>query len=348
MRDNDTEAQTLSLPANTNYEFLQTAKIWVQSGKLYLFKASLEQKQVNLNDFYGMPVMPETKIELINDKSYASFSYYDGSSMRLDGPGTYNYYPLGTKAEQYAVSLSAPNDWYYSKLSSFQNDTNSTILSLNLISPQKQADKEGPLITYGDKIRIPVYQKQIINLKSYIDDISGIDSVWIDADQTKDTDGDGDMKNDKDSLDSNSSYGIKKGNTIYDLNIGPFDTLFTKKITLFTKDGNGNISSKDLTLTVYPPVPNIESITGSIVSGRLDETLGDEPVDIFRLRNGVITRIESTKSNSGLTRTDGTFHLPTKDTNGIVLTESGNTIATINERTGKITLDDTSFHIAVV
>jgi len=31
-----------------------------------------------------------------------------------------------------------------------------------------------------------------------------------------------------------------------------------------------------------------------------------------------------------------------------VLTESGNTIATINERTGKITLDDTSFHIAVV
>jgi len=281
-----------------NYEFLKNAKIWVQSGKLYLFKASLEQKQVNLDDFYGMPVLPETKVEITNDKSYASFSYYDGSSMRLDGPGIYYYYPLGTKAEQYAVSLSAPNDWYYSKLSSFQNDINSTILSLNLISPQKQADKEGPLITYGDKIRIPVYQKQTINLKSYIDDISGIDSIWIDADLTKDTDGDGDIKNDKDSLDSNSSYGIKKGDTVYDLSIGSFDTLFTKKITLFTKDGNGNLSSKDLTLTIYPPVPNIESITGSIISGRLDETLGNEPVDIFRLRNGAITRIESAKSNS--------------------------------------------------
>ena len=205
-----------------NYEFLKNAKIWVQSGKLYLFKASLEQKQVNLDDFYGMPVLPETKVEITNDKSYASFSYYDGSSMRLDGPGIYYYYPLGTKAEQYAVSLSAPNDWYYSKLSSFQNDINST----------------------------------------------------------------------------NSSYGIKKGDTVYDLSIGSFDTLFTKKITLFTKDGNGNLSSKDLTLTIYPPVPNIESITGSIISGRLDETLGNEPVDIFRLRNGAITRIESAKSNS--------------------------------------------------
>lgn len=32
----------------------------------------------------------------------------------------------------------------------------------------------------------------------------------MDSDLTKDTDGDGDMKNDKDSLDSTTSNGIKK------------------------------------------------------------------------------------------------------------------------------------------
>lgn len=100
-----------------------------------------------------------------------------------------------------------------------------------------------------------------------------MENLWIDSDLTKDTDGDGDTKNDKDSLDIATPYGIKKGNSLLDLNIGPFDTLFTKKIQLFTKDGNGNISSKDLTLTVYPPVPEIQSLSGTTVYGTLNEIL---------------------------------------------------------------------------
>lgn len=100
-----------------------------------------------------------------------------------------------------------------------------------------------------------------------------MDKVWVDADLTRDTDGDGDMKNDKDSLDSGTRYGIKRGNAVSDLIIGPFDTLFTKKVRLFAEDGNGNISSKDITLTVYPPVPDIKTLSGNIVSGSLNEIL---------------------------------------------------------------------------
>lgn len=80
-------------------------------------------------------------------------------------------------------------------------------------------------------------------------------------DLTKDTDGDGNAQNDRDSLDTGSIYGVKKGNTLLDLDIGPFDTLFTKKVKLFAEDGNGNVSSKDLTLIVYPPVPEIRSLS---------------------------------------------------------------------------------------
>jgi hypothetical protein len=49
-----------------------------------------------------------------------------------------------------------------------------------LLSPQLQADTEAPLISISNSIRIPVYQKQIINLQQYINDISSIDEIYID------------------------------------------------------------------------------------------------------------------------------------------------------------------------
>lgn len=175
-----------------------------------------------------------------------------------------------------------------------------------------------------------------------------MDKVWIDADLTKDTNGDGDTKNDADSLDLATTYGIKKGNTLSNFEIGPFNILFTKKIRFFAEDGNGNISSKDLTLTVYPPIPEIRSLSGNRISGNLSEILGDEPIDIFRLRNGALARIEPTASDLAKTRTDGTFTLPASEASGLVLTQSGQNVATIDERTGKIALEDTSFQISVV
>ncbi len=86
--------QTLSFDRNTNYEFLTNTKIWVRSGKLYLFKNSQEQKTLNAGDIYGVPVLPGTKVELANENSFISFFSHDGSSLRLDGPGTYQYYSL--------------------------------------------------------------------------------------------------------------------------------------------------------------------------------------------------------------------------------------------------------------
>ena len=170
----------------------------------------------------------------------------------------------------------------------------------------------------------------------------------MDSDITKDTDGDGDVKNDKDSLDSATAYGIKKGNTAFDLDIGPFDSLFTKKIRLFAEDGNGNVSFKDITLNVYSPIPEIQTFSGNVVSGNLNEVLTNEPVDVFRLRNGAMSRIEPTTGSDSKTTDGGVFVLTSKERNGVILTQSGKTIATIDERTGKISLEDTSFQVAII
>lgn len=122
-------------------------------------------------------------------------------------------------------------------------------------------------------IRVPVYQKQTISLAQYIDDISGVRKVYVDTDLTKDTDSDGNIINDADSLDPRNISLIKQGKTIFDLEIGAFDSLFVKKIRLYAEDENGNVSSKDLTLVVYAPIPEIQSTSGSIVSGAINESL---------------------------------------------------------------------------
>lgn len=66
----------------------------MKSGNIYLFNESTEEKLVNLGDLRGIPVLADTQIELDSTNAFISFDYYDGSSMRLDGPGAYEYYSL--------------------------------------------------------------------------------------------------------------------------------------------------------------------------------------------------------------------------------------------------------------
>ena len=76
--------------------------------------------------------------------------------------------------------------------------------------------------------------------------------------------------------------------------------------------------------------------------------LAGEPVDVFRLRNKTLTRIKTADEGAtSKTQSNGEFTLQARDVSGIILTKSGKTIATIDERTGKIDLDDTTFQVVV-
>ena len=116
--------------------------MWVKSGNLYLFKNSQEQKTLSVSELYGMPILPETRVELADSNSFVYLSYYDGTSLRLDGPTDYRYYPLGKRMEEYSVSLPASNGWYYAKLFSIEKDTNGTAVSLRLLAPQQESDTD--------------------------------------------------------------------------------------------------------------------------------------------------------------------------------------------------------------
>lgn len=79
----------------------------------------------------------------------------------------------------------------------------------------------------------------------------------------------------------------------------------------------------------------------------MNEVLKGEPIDLFRLRNGALTRIHSATGDILETTENGSFNIIASKTSGIVLSESGTIIATINERTGKIALDNnTAFQVS--
>jgi hypothetical protein len=59
----------------------------------------------------------------------------------------------------------------------------------------------------------------------------------------------------------------------------------SKKIGINLVDGNGNKGYKELDFLVYAPTPEITTSTGGVFTGTLDETLGTEPVSIYRYRN---------------------------------------------------------------
>lgn len=162
-----------------------------------------------------------------------------------------------------------------------------------------------------------MYQTQTIDMGPYIHDISGVASAWIDADLGVDSDGDKNTSNDKDSNNPNSTFHIK-GDGAYKFTFGPFDSLFTKTIRLFASDTAGNTSQKDIRLTVYSPIPDITSVSGSIVSGKLNESLQGEPIDLFRYRNGGLVRLQTDETKSK-TASGGTFDIPTRTGSGLVL-----------------------------
>lgn len=86
-------------------------------------------------------------------------------------------------------------------------------------------------------------------------------------------------------------------------------------------DAYGNTTLKNMTVSVYSPIPAISSIssTGWVLGSLQGEKLAREPVSLFRVRTGTdITRIGSGSvimTDAGGTFLSGSFY----DKNGILL-----------------------------
>lgn len=252
----------------------------------------------DIDKFAYLPIAMGTKIYISDETrnfdvlSHLEVHYYDDSRLKIDWRDIKSYYlyDLGRKADTYLIRQELQNDFYYAVIHMFKNGIEGNLSKQILLAPQKEADTRKPDITLDNAIRIPVYQKRLFDFTSYIYEEAGVKNIqdfYIDFDLEDDADKDGNPTNDR----TTDKIKINKTYNQVSAEFGPYDTLFTKMIGVHAIDKNNNHGYKEVPFEVYPPIPTINGNNNNKINGYIDETLKEEPVNIYRLRGGVVTKL---------------------------------------------------------
>ena len=345
------EEQALRVDQYTSVSFSTPIQVTSLSGNAFVSMGiSVDIEDTNLVDYIWMPLLPGAHIEydgntdLLNESSHIDIRYYDGSEIQMDMRDIewYRLYDLwDTFDRDYRIRLEIPNDFYYARINGFKDNVDSTLSRQILLAPQIYSDTLAPQIWLTQKIRIPVYQSQKIDLTPYIYEdwgLGGISDVRIDFDLWVDSDGDGDAKNDADS----ENIIITKNAVKIEIEFGPYDELFEKNILIALEDDNGNIGSREVWFEVYPPQPTITDIQDNTIIWVIDEDLLNEPVRIYRYRWGLIEKLQAADGRDFTeTDLDWNYNFETSErSDGLVLSHSWVTIASIDEYTWRIDISD--------
>jgi len=357
--DSDSTYKIIRVEPRTGIEFSANTTVTVLNWSMFLiYNGSTQEYSWDVSALKWMPILPWFEVYPVNNNSYFNVSYIDWTILTVDNWATYRMISLWAQTELYYVNIESANEFYYWKMYAFNWTERTNLTDLTLMSPQMEADNEPPLVSLDDWIKLPVYKQKTINLKKYITDISGIKELYIDADINIDSDWDWVPDNDKDSLDEKTKYWIKKWNTIYDVIVWPFSSLINKKVMLYTVDYNNNKSATLVDFQVYAPIPTINSVDKNVSSIKwvIDESTSEEPIDIFRYRDGILSKIE-TKNKNDYTDNVWWFDITWANNNKwLVITKKITstwatitwTVALINEVTWKIDLKDTDYWLRII
>ncbi len=340
----ETGSVSVPMERNSSIESLTALELTVTDGELLIPTGLFEESDRNFGELRGTPLLPGTELSLDRPGNEIAVRYADGGEFELSGPAEYRTYDLGRKADSYSVSFESENGWRYARLSSEDPERTTTRASLELLSPQREADREGPDVTFPASYRIPVYLRDTVNLNRYVDDVSGVAEAFVDADPETDSDGNGNTRDDADSRSGALASGFASGTGTdwKTLAIGPFEKPETKRIVLTAIDENGNRSSREISVEAFVPIPSVTSADSASADGKTDVERPGIPVDLFRFRAGRLERLAGIPDTPE-TGTGGQFSFVFgTGSENLTLRRNGATIATVNERTGKITVADPS------
>ena len=150
---------------------------------------------------------------------------------------------------------------------------------MTLLAPLAALDRSAPVVELTDQ-KIPVYQTVAIPLSDAISEASTF-SLLADPDVTQDSDNNGGYADDFVSTASGISI------TANQILFGQYDTLGSRLMNLRVVDSFGNRSTSPLKVEVYAPLPRITSVsTGGVLSGALETEIAQEPIHLFRVRQG--------------------------------------------------------------
>ena len=330
--------EKLRIPPRSSVAFRQSIIIqsisWDAYVKLWIREDLLGS---DVTRYIWLPVFPDTVLSFTWNKATltpsanAQIRYYDNSRFDIDFRkiSSYTMYDLWSHSwDIYRIRLDADNDFYYARILAFRNNIESTLSEQILLAPQVAADRYPPEIWFTQKIRIPVYQKDIVDFTPYIYEdswIQGIDIVRID-------------------FDINSEIILEDGSDRDEVTIlqtpariaaefWPFDELMDTYIRMTLTDGNWNVSSRNIPFEIYAPVPKIDSIDDTTITWRISERLIDEPIRLYRFRWSDIERLEDIEWNDiAYSFSWGLFDFEATDqANWLIISYGETSIASIDE-----------------
>ena len=352
--DDEENTKSLTVSAEENIEMQKSIRITWITGNAYI-ESNIQKvyEWIDIRKHLHKPLFPGSEISVvwnISDGAYIELEYYDNSMLWLDFEDTKSWelYDLWAQTEDYYLRIDKLNDYYYLKINTFKENINWTLSKQILVAPQVEADEYAPELSMPS-IRVPVYQNKLIDLTPYIYEawwVKNISKVIVDFDLDVDSDWDGNKVNDDDTnlnWDYKDKLELISSLISLKLNFWIFDSIFKKSIWITLIDTNNNIWYNEVTLDVYTPVPQISDYNNWVIIWSINEDLTDEPIDLYRFRWWVVTKLEDTE---WLTKiwTDNwnySFNLASENT-GLKLFKDWSEIASVDEKTWKITFNDFS------
>ncbi len=353
------ELQWLVVAKHQNIEMKQAIKvIWITWDAYIKGTTDIFLEWEEIRWYLHKPLFAWTWIKHdssihLSEKPYVDIMYYDDTEVWLDFNeiNDYKIYDLWSSNQDYLINVSRENDYYYSKIRTFKEWVFGTYSKPILLSPQKEADSSSPELSLWTVIRVPVYQKKIIDITENIYEdswIRNINEVRIDMDLSVDSDWDGNPKNDADNMTSDT-INVAQSLTSIQIEFGAFETLFKRNIWITLVDNNNNASYTEAPLEVYAPNPEIQLYNNNIIQWSLDEELTNEPVHLYRYRWWTISKLENIDGEDISLTNNGIYDFDMNiDSKNLLLTQNDLIIAEIDENTWKIDIKNPLSQIEVL
>lgn len=268
-----------------------------------------------------------------------------------------------------ATTLTLENGFYYSVIRSFdQTGFRSLRSESTLLWPNICSDRQDPFPVAGPSEKtVAIFKTLQIDTSKSFDVFGKVVSYYLDTDLETDSNGDGDLTNDKNlGKDINPEVDSDGNGVAFDdlddpvFFVGPYKDLNDRLVMLNVVDETGNIGQQEITIKIYVPsifldessanLEIIETGEGTTVSGYLEPAESEMPISIMRDRDGVKEIIKTKAANSFgkyYTDSEGKFaitDLNLKDT-VIIKNAAGEIIAEIDPKTGRIILKDPTYSI---
>ncbi len=258
----NTSSGILVVGASREIEFRESMRIEVLDGVMLLPDGQSTTRSINLASLKGTPVLLGSRIDIARDQSRLDIEYRNTAKLEINSAALYEALTLGDMSDSYRVSLERENAWYYARLGTVES-TPTPRVNIRLLSPQKEADMEGPALRLEKGLRAPVYLEERIEMKDFVEDRSGVRDIYFDTDLQKDTNNDGIRNNDPDSTSENLF--LRSGSTPTEFFVRAINRPQIIPIKIWATDSNGNISSADSKITIYAPIPEIGDIRSGVV-----------------------------------------------------------------------------------